>query len=280
MADALMALSIIGICITILIIGKWVKDLILHNKQAKLKANIKDGTIEFGNDKVSAEKPIESQNKIVSNAFESPKELAVLESKNNSEILAYYHGDNKDENKFKYDDKITSLTVYKEYSSIISQSTLKVQSQIISYIAHNYIAHNHILNKNKAEFEKYVKEKRIEIIDIYNTSLSKSDIISIKKLALENICNFYYMIILDKLKDIYKSIYNNHKVQYDKRNAFLKNLKNIPASDRLKSYDVFINNNFTETTIKDSEIVLENLEYLQKFLLGIFHDNLKYNGVR
>ena len=54
MADALMALSIIGICITILIIGKWVKDLILHNKQAKLKANIKDGTIEFGNDKVSA----------------------------------------------------------------------------------------------------------------------------------------------------------------------------------------------------------------------------------
>ncbi len=275
MADALMALSIIGICITILIIGKWVKDLILHNKQAKLKANIKDGTIEFGNDKVSAEKPIESQNKIVSNAFESPKELAVLESKNNSEILAYYHGDNKDENKFKYDDKITSLTVYKEYSSIISQSTLKVQSQIISYIAHN-----HILNKNKAEFEKYVKEKRIEIIDIYNTSLSKSDIVSIKKLALENICNFYYMIILDKVKDIYKSIYNNHKAQYEKRKDFLKNLKNIPAADRLKSYDVFIYNNFTETTIKDSEIVLENLEYLQKFLLGIFHDNLKYNGVR
>lgn len=275
MADILTALSIIGICTTILIIGKWVKELIMHNKQANLKANLKDGTIEFGNDKTNIEKPIENQNKIVSNAFESPKELAVLESKNNSEILAYYNGDNKDENKFKYDDKITSLTVYKEYSSIISQSTLKVQSQIISYIAHN-----HILNKNKAEFEKYVKEKRIEIIDIYNTSLSKSDIMSIKKLALENICNFYYMIILDKVKDIYKSIYNNHKAQYEKRKDFLKNLKNIPAADRLKSYDVFIYNNFTETTIKDSEIVLENLEYLQKFLLGIFHDNLKYNGVR
>lgn len=276
MADALMALSIIGICITILIIGKWVKDLILHNKQAKLKANIKDGTIEFGNDKVSAEKPIESQNKIVSNAFESPKELAVLESKNNSEILAYYHGDNKkDENNFKYDEKITSLTVYKEYSSIISQSTLKVQSQIISYIAHN-----HILDKDKEQLREYVKAKRIEIINIYNDSLSKSNIISINKLGLENICNFYYMIILDKIEDIYKSIYNNHQAQYSKRKSFMKNLKNIPAADRLKSYDVFINNNFTETTIKDSEIVLENLEYLQKFLLGIFHDNLKYNGVR
>ncbi|WP_028331204.1 hypothetical protein [Brachyspira alvinipulli] len=270
MADILTALSIIGICTTILIIGKWVKELIMHNKQANLKANLKDGTIEFGNDKTNIEKPIENQNKIVSNAFEAPKELDVLESKSNTEILDYYNSNN-----FKYDDKITSLTVYKEYSSIISQSTLKVQSQIISYIAHN-----HILNKNKSEFEKYVKEKRIEIIGIYNTSLSKSDIISIKKLGLENICNFYYMIILDKLKDIYKSIYNNHKIQYDKRNEFVKNLKNIPAKDRLKSYDVFINNNFTETTIKDSEIVLENLEYLQKFLLGIFHDNLKYNGVR
>ncbi|OEJ13847.1 hypothetical protein BFL38_03635 [Brachyspira hampsonii] len=276
MSDALMALSIIGICITILIIGKWVKDLILHNKQAKLKANIKDGTIEFGNDKVNAEKTIENQNKIVSNAFESPKELAVLESKNNSEILAYYHGDNeKEENKFKYDEKITSLTVYKEYSSIISQSTLKVQSQIISYIVHN-----HILDKDKAELREYIKAKRIEIINIYNDALSKSSIMSINKLGLENICNFYYMIILDKIEDIYKSIYNNHQAQYDKRKAFMKNLKNIPSADRLKSYDVFINNNFTETTIKDSEIVLENLEYLQKFLLGIFHDNLKYNGVR
>ncbi|PCG18911.1 hypothetical protein [Brachyspira sp. G79] len=276
MSDALTALSIIGICITILIIGKWVKDLILHNKQAKLKANIKDGTIEFGNDKVNTEKTIENQNKIVSNAFESPKELAVLESKNNSEILAYYHGDNKkDENNFKYDEKITSLTVYKEYSSIISQSTLKVQSQIISYIVHN-----HILDKDKAELREYIKAKRIEIINIYNDALSKSSIMSINKLGLENICNFYYMIILDKIEDIYKSIYNNHQAQYDKRKAFMKNLKNIPSADRLKSYDVFINNNFTETTIKDSEIVLENLEYLQKFLLGIFHDNLKYNGVR
>ena len=86
MADILTALSIIGICTTILIIGKWVKELIMHNKQANLKANLKDGTIEFGNNKANIEKPIENQNKIVSNAFESPKELAVLESKNNNEI--------------------------------------------------------------------------------------------------------------------------------------------------------------------------------------------------
>ena len=176
---------------------------------------------------------------------------------------------------FIYDDKITSLTVYKEYSNIISQSTLEVQSKIIAYIARN-----HIINKDKVEFETYVKEKRIEIIDIYNVSLFNSNIESIKKLRLENICNFYYMIILDNIKDTYKSIYNNHKVQYIKRKEFLNNLKNIKPSDRLKSYDVFIHNNFTETAIKDSEIVLENLKHLQKFLLGVFHDNLKYNGVK
>ena len=259
--------AIIVICISSIVIAYFVFNIIKSGRHANMKANIKDGTIEFGNDKISTEKNIDKQNKIVSNAFESPKELQTLTNKNNDEIINYYN------NNFKYDDKITSLTVYKEYSNIISQSTLEVQSRIVSYIARN-----HILNKNKSEFESYLKEKRIEIIDIYNVALFNSSIESIKKLQLENICNFYYMIILDNIKDIYKSIYDNHKVQAIKRKEFLKNLKNIKPQDRLKSYDVFIHNNFTETAIKDSEIVLDNLKHLQKFLLGIFHDNLKYNG--
>ena len=261
--------AIIVICISSIVIAYFVFNIIKSGRHANMKANIKDGTIEFGNDKISTEKNIDKQNKVVSNAFESPKELQTLTNKNNDEIINYYN------NNFKYDDKITSLTVYKEYSNIISQSTLEVQSRIISYIARN-----HILNKNKSEFESYLKEKRIEIIDIYNVALFNSSIESIKKLQLENICNFYYMIILDNIKDTYKSIYDNHKEQALKRKEFLKNLKNIKPQDRLKSYDVFIHNNFTETAIKDSEIVLENLKYLQKFLLGIFHDNLKYNGAK
>ena len=261
--------AIIVICISSIVIAYFVFNIIKSGRHANMKANIKDGTIEFGNDKISTEKNIDKQNKIVSNAFESPKELQTLTNKNNDEIVNYYN------NNFKYDDKITSLTVYKEYSNIISQSTLEVQSRIISYIARN-----HILNKNKIEFENYIKQKRIEIIDIYNVSLFNSNIETIKKLQLENICNFYYMIILDNIKDTYKSIYDNHKEQALKRKEFLKNLKNIKPQDRLKSYDVFIHNNFTETAIKDSEIVLENLKYLQKFLLGIFHDNLKYNGAK
>ena len=261
--------AVIFICISSIVIAYFVFNIIKSGRHANMKANIKDGTIEFGNDKISTEKNIDKQNKIVSNAFESPKELQTLTNKNNDEIINYYN------NNFKYDDKITSLTVYKEYSNIISQSTLEVQSRIISYIARN-----HILNKNKSEFESYLKEKRIEIIDIYNVALFNSSIESIKKLQLENICNFYYMIILDNIKDTYKSIYDNHKEQALKRKEFLNNLKNIKPQDRLKSYDVFIHNNFTETAIRDSEIVLDNLKHLQKFLLGIFHDNLKYNGVR
>ena len=261
--------AVIFICISSIVIAYFVFNIIKSGRHANMKANIKDGTIEFGNDKISTEKNIDKQNKIVSNAFESPKELQTLTNKNNDEIVNYYN------NNFKYDDKITSLTVYKEYSNIISQSTLEVQSRIISYIARN-----HILNKNKSEFESYLKEKRIEIIDIYNVALFNSSIESIKKLQLENICNFYYMIILDNIKDTYKSIYDNHKEQALKRKEFLKNLKNLKPQDRLKSYDVFIHNNFTETAIRDSEIVLDNLKHLQKFLLGIFHDNLKYNGVR
>ncbi|MEI0526045.1 hypothetical protein R4K54_08985 [Brachyspira murdochii] len=266
--------AVIFICISSMVIAYFVFNIIKSGRHANMKANVKDGTIEFGNggkdENIKQDNYIQKQNNIVHNAFDNPKELRTLENKNNSEILNHYSNDN-----FKYDDKITSLTVYKEYSNIISQSTLEVQSKIISYIAKN-----HILNKDKVEFENYLKQKRIEIIDIYNAALFQSNIESIKKLQLENICNFYYMIILDNIKDIYKSIYNNHKVQAIKRKEFLKNLKNIKPSDRLKSYDVFINNNFTETAIRDSEIVLDNLKHLQKFLLGIFHDNLKYNGVR
>lgn len=268
--------AIIVICISSIVISYFVFNIIKSGRHANMKANVKDGTIEFGNntnnekvnEKIKEENYIQKQNNIVHNAFDNAKELETLQNKNNDEILNYYNSD-----KFIYDDKITSLTVYKEYSNIISQSTLEVQSKIMGYIARN-----HIINKDKVEFETYVKEKRIEIIDIYDTALFNSNIESIQKLRLENICNFYYMIILDNIKDTYKSIYNNHKVQYIKRKEFLNNLKNIKPSDRLKSYDVFINNNFTETAIKDSEIVLENLKHLQKFLLGIFHDNLKYNG--
>ena len=270
--------AIIVICISSIIISYFVFNIIKSGRHANMKANVKDGTIEFGNntnnekvnEKIKEENYIQKQNNIVHNAFDNAKELETLQNKNNDEILNYYNND-----KFIYDDKITSLTVYKEYSNIISQSTLEVQSKIIAYIARN-----HIINKDKVEFETYVKEKRIEIIDIYNVSLFNSNIESIKKLRLENICNFYYMIILDNIKDTYKSIYNNHKVQYIKRKEFLNNLKNIKPEDRLKSYDVFIHNNFTETAIRDSEIVLDNLKHLQKFLLGIFHDNLKYNGVK
>ena len=270
--------AIIVICISSIVISYFVFNIIKSGRHANMKANVKDGTIEFGNntnnekvnEKIKEENYIQKQNNIVHNAFDNAKELQTLQNKNNDEILNYYNSD-----KFIYDDKITSLTVYKEYSNIISQSTLEVQSKIIAYIARN-----HIINKDKVEFETYVKEKRIEIIDIYNVSLFNSNIESIKKLRLENICNFYYMIILDNIKDTYKSIYNNHKVQYIKRKEFLNNLKNIKQEDRLKSYDVFIHNNFTETAIRDSEIVLDNLKHLQKFLLGIFHDNLKYNGVK
>ncbi|MEI0496626.1 hypothetical protein R4J09_14640 [Brachyspira intermedia] len=257
--------AVIFICISSMVIAYFVFNLIKSGRTANMKANVKDGTIEFGS---SSKDENTKQENYIKNAFDVPKEIKTLKNKNNSEILDHYSNDD-----FKYDDKITSLTVYKEYSNIISQSTLEVQSRIISYIARN-----HILNKNKIEFETYIKQKRIEIIDIYNVSLFNSNIETIKKLQLENICNFYYMIILDNIKDIYKSIYDNHKVQAIKRKEFLKNLKNIKPQDRLKSYDVFIRNNFTETAIKDSEIVLENLKYLQKFLLGIFHDNLKYNN--
>ena len=158
--------AVIVICISSIVIAYFVFNIIKSGKTANMKANVKDGTIEFGNggknENIKQDSYIQKQNNIVHNAFDNPKELKTLENKNNNVILTYYSSNN-----FKYDDKITSLTIYKEYSNIICQSTLEVQSRIISYIAKN-----HILNKNKSEFEDYLKQKRIEIIDIYNTALT------------------------------------------------------------------------------------------------------------
>lgn len=258
-------LTIIVITLSALIAVFLVVRVIEKGKHINAKANIKDGTIEIGSPQ-KIENNIEKQNKVVDNAFNTPYELSVLESKNNNEILTHYKN-------VKYDDSITKLIVYREYSNIVSQSTIKVFSNIISYIARN-----HILSKNAIEYEEYVKKKRAEIIDIYDKALAESDIESISNLDVNKISGYYYVVILDMIKDFYLSIYNNHKEQENKRKEFLKNLKNIEAKNRLKSYEVFITNNFTETTIKDADILLESLDYLQKFLLGIFHDNLKYNG--
>lgn len=251
---SIVLLSVLG-CVALFIIYK----IIMSGKQVKGKIDLKNKTIEMHN----INDTVNKENSIVDNSFIEAKELIKLKDKDNKQILEYYK-------KTDYNDDITKLIVYIEYSKIISRTIIDVFSLVISYIAKN-----HILSKDKNEFNIYVKEKRIIIIDMFNVALSKSSIDSIKKLSIDKVCNLYYIIVLDNIKDMYESIYDNHLIQADKRKKFLNNLKNIDAKDRFKSYDLFIRNNHTETTIKDAEIVKEHTEYLLTFLLGLFHDMIE-----
>ena len=110
--------AVIFICISSMVIAYFVFNIIKSGRTANMKANVKDGTIEFGS---SSKDENTKQENYIKNAFDVPKEIKTLENKNNSEILNHYSNDN-----FKYDDKITSLTVYKEYSNIISQSLIAI----------------------------------------------------------------------------------------------------------------------------------------------------------
>lgn len=243
------------ICIAVVSSIYFVYKIIATGKQANVKADLKNKVIEFGN--------MSSQTNIIDNSFNKDKEINKLRDKNNNEILDFYK-------KKQYDDDITRLTIYIEYSKIISRTIIDVFSIVISYIAKN-----HILSKDKSEFDLYVKEKRLLIIEMFDKSLSNSSIDCIKKLSINKVCNFYYMIVLDLIKDMYCSIYENHKIQAEKKKEFFSNLKNIAKEDRFKSYDVFIRNNHTETNIKDAGIVKDSMEYLLNFLLGLFHDMIE-----
>lgn len=253
--------------IVLLIIYLIVKENKKHRKEGErtettAKVDWKNGSFEIGN---KTSDNLQKQNQIVEKSFNTQSELEKLEGKSNKQILEYYK-------KKDYNDTITRLVVYIEYSKIISRTIIDVFGLVISYIAKN-----HILSKDKNEFNTYVKEKKIIIISMFDTALSKSSIESIQKLSIDKVCNFYYIIVLDNIKDMYDSVYENHLLQADKRKKFLSNLKNIEAKNRFKSYDDFIRNNYTETATKDAEIVKEHTEYLLNLLLGLFHDMIEKN---
>ena len=73
--------AIIVICISSIVISYFVFNIIKSGRNANLKANIKDGTIEFGNntnnekvnEKIKEENYIQKQNNIVHNAFDNAK---------------------------------------------------------------------------------------------------------------------------------------------------------------------------------------------------------------
>lgn len=268
--------DIIVICITLIIAIGGIVFLVERGRKFKLKVDAQNKTLDLSSDidekkdspKTSLHNNVVKQNELVSNTFNISKEINALQGKTDTQIIEYY-------NNINYNDYITKLEIYKEYSQIVMQSTIEVFTTIISYIAAN-----HILNKNSIEYENYIIDRRIYLISIYNDNLKQADNPAISSLTINKICGFYEANLYSIIRDFYLGIYTNHSKQADKRHTFVKNLSNLEPKDRLRSFEVFASNNFTETTIKDAEIVKKSLQYIQSFLLGIFHDRIKENGLK
>lgn len=268
--------DIVVICITIIVVISGIVFLVERGRKFKLKMDIQNKTLDLSSHidekkespKTSLHNNLEKQNKIISDTFSESGEISALQGKTGTEIKEYY-------NNINYNDYITKLEIYKEYSQIVMRSTIEVFITIISYIAAN-----HILNKSGIEYENYIIDRRLYLISIYNDNFKQADNPAISSLTINKICGFYEANLYSIIRDFYLGIYTNHSEQADKRRAFVKNLSNLEPKDRLKSFEVFTSNNFTETTIKDAAIVKESLQYIQSFLLGIFHDRVKENGLK
>lgn len=206
---------------------------------------------------------IQLQNQLVEKCFNEPYQLSSLDGKTDKDVLKHY----KDTN---YNDRITRLLIYIEFSKIINYAVRKTQIKLI-----NYCANNGISKKDKEGFKQYVKSKLTEIFDIFNNHLLDSEIDSIKQLNIDKVCGYYKTIVQELLKNMYNDIYDNHLQEAVRRRAFFKQIHSIAKTEVFKRYDSFMEENRTLTSKKDAEVIEENMENLLNFLLGLFHDNLE-----
>ena len=203
--------AIIVICISSIVISYFVFNIIKSGRHANMKANVKDGTIEFGNN-TNIERSIK-------NVKEVKKEILNSDEINEEKLLNNLNIKVPTEKEFNYQEAI------KKYQAEIYSLKNKYISKTI-YIAFLYIVLNwevytrtifrKVIYKNgisKYEGHKYseYKQKYIDnIILTFNQLLQKSEIKSIKNKELQIILNTNMLLFNMELNRIFDDIKNRH----------------------------------------------------------------------
>ena len=270
--------AIIVICISSIVISYFVFNVIKSGRHANMKANVKDGTIEFGN----------NTNSSIKNVKEVKKEILNSDIMDEEKLLNNLNIKVPTEKEFNYQEAI------KKYQAEIYNLKNKYISKTI-YIAFLYIVLNwevytrkifrKVIYKNgisKYEGHKYseYKQKYIDnIILTFNQLLQKSEIKSIKNKELQIILNTNMLLFNMELNRIFDDIKNRHiDAENNRKKINLSLTENNFGSREIFENELENIKDFNEALreIEDS-ILNKDIKELKDFILGNFLSMLKNN---
>lgn len=183
----------------------------------------------------------------------------------NSEMIAKY----KD---FKPSECVKKLEIYRDFSKIISDCTLLIYADIISWIFKNGIT-----SMSDSDYNNYVKEKILYFRKTYNEGFKSSENEFLKNLKLKNILGMYAVILANDIRQFYANIYDSHKDFIENKKENIKKIKEQANSDievKLNSLTESVNDYYNNMMYNDSQLLKDCLENFNNVLLGTFHDKL------
>lgn len=178
----------------------------------------------------------------------------------------------KDRKIFNKNDFITELKIYKDFTYIINNATLKIFSDCILFLVEN-----NITKKSQYEYNKYTTEKIKLFTQYYDDSFVNSVNKYLRQVKIHDILGMYNHISKTEFKNFYHNIYNNH-LELDKKNK--ENLEYLIKKEeteavKLALLQASILNNCNEIIHSDTQLLHEALNNFNNILLNMFYDKLK-----
>lgn len=180
--------------------------------------------------------------------------------------------DIKDKKVFNKNDFITELKIYKDFTYIINNATLKIFSDCILFLVKN-----NITKKSQFEYNQYTTEKIKLFTRYYDDSFKDSVNKYLRQINIKNILGMYNHISKTEFKNFYHNVYNNH-LELDKKNK--ENLEYLITKEeteavKLALLQASIMNNCNEIIHSDTQLLHEALNNFNNILLNMFYDKLK-----
>lgn len=180
--------------------------------------------------------------------------------------------DIKDKKVFNKNDFITELKIYKDFTYIINNATLKIFSDCILFLVKN-----NITKKSQFEYNQYTTEKIKLFTRYYDDSFKDSVNKYLRQINIKNILGMYNHISKTEFKNFYHNVYNNH-LELDKKNK--ENLEYLITKEeteavKLALLQASIINNCNEIIHSDTQLLHEALNNFNNILLNMFYDKLK-----
>lgn len=240
-----MELNLIVVCITLIIITFFVYMLFKDKRGGHVEFDMKTG-------------------KVLLKTLKNDNDAKDKDEPNEAEV----------ENKkvFNKKDYITELKIYKDFTYIINNATLKVFSDCILFLVKN-----NITKKSQYEYNKYTTEKIKLFTHYYDESFDNSVNKYLRQVKIKDILGLYNHISLTEFKNFYNSVYHNH-LELDKKNK--ENLEFLIAKEeteavKLALLQASILNNYNEIIHSDTQLLHEALNNFNNILLNMFYDKLK-----